>query len=190
MLRVAYHSTNCPKRLEDEGGFLDGYVFQGEILYEVQKDGRWLAVSTFRDFPKPISGEHTPGAMPQLPVPANEGQEETQPEGKRIALEAYTYEEWCKKYPGYAKNAERKLEEAKHGKGHTFGQSHYPAYNPTKGTTYTYKPEPKYFDQIDKKKWPNAWKWSLRFFYAPDFNRNTRYKYEGNTIYSNAYGMD
>lgn len=50
------------------------------------------------------------------------------------------------------------------------------SYKYTHGSNYSYTP-PTYMDGVDRKKWPNTWKWLLKFSAAKDFNKNTRYVY-------------
>lgn len=42
--------------------------------------------------------------------------------------------------------------------------------------SYTYSPS-NYTDGVDRKKWPNTFKFLLKFHYAKDFSKNTKYVY-------------
>lgn len=164
-LIAAYHDHDCGVRMMlDFDGMLMKYTFEGDVMWEEQEDGTKKPISTFSGFPAPY-------VVPDIVHTAKEKAVTTKPVPSH---RVWSWEEWSAKFPNWAGMVKKDLA----GYWHYFNTPYDHHHNRNREsdwgghTTYTYS---RPFDNIDKERWPNLWKFYVKFHFLPGTHKETKF---------------
>lgn len=74
---------------------------------------------------------------------------------------------WYKKWPTGHKQRVYEFEVPK-----SQGGTQYSGYQATQSYSNSWYA---FYDRVDAKKWPNTWRWMVKFYFSPSYNKDTRW---------------
>lgn len=188
-LDIAYHDFDCAYRMTDDfEGQFNGLIFEGNILYEETADGSLMPVSSYSSYPEPFMGEWTSVAD----LKSSEITQEMKPVVP--ISRSYSWDEFKTLYPLYSKTLEKTMKhivdtksvrdiseyQTNAQKRRDEADARMAKYHSAKkeddwrSNTYnvnTWTP----WAAIDRKKWPNLWRFTIKFHFLPNSHKDTKY---------------